>query len=80
MMCFTTHRDHRIDPGRRTGIHVALAEIPVVRQLLANLAECLGQLRELVQHRLKLLLVVGACVTSAATTSRLPAATTACAL
>ena len=33
------HRDHRLDPGGGAGVHVGFAEIAVVRQQLANLAQ-----------------------------------------
>ena len=58
-MGFAAHRDHRIDARRGTGIHIALAEISIVRQQRAGLAQFVGQLGELAKHRLKLLLVVG---------------------
>ena len=81
MMRFTPHRDHRLDPRVGTGVHVALAEIPVVGKQRANLAQFAGQCGQLAQHRLKLLFAeFGACTTSAATTSRLSAATAAWAL
>ncbi len=58
MMRFAPHRDHRVDPRCGAGVHVALAEIPVVGEQRANLAQRIGQFGDLVQHRLKRLLVV----------------------
>ena len=80
MVRLAPHRDDRLNPGSGAGVHVAFAEIAVVSKQLANLAQFDRQFCDLAQHRLKLLLVVGACTTSTATTSRLSAATAAWAL
>jgi hypothetical protein len=80
MMRFTPHRDHRLDPGGGAGIHIGLAEIPVVGEQIAKLAPFVGQFGNLIQHRLKLLLVVRRLRHIDPTTSRLSAATAAWAL
>jgi hypothetical protein len=58
MMGFAAHRDHRIDARRGAGVNIALAEISIVRQQRFDVAQFVGQISELAEHRLKLLLVV----------------------
>jgi hypothetical protein len=62
---------------RRRRVHVALAEIPVVREQIANLAQFVGQFDQLPSIGSSCCLSFGACTTSVATTSRLSAATAA---
>ena len=82
MMRFTTHRDHRRDARHGTGIHIALAEVSVVRQQRIGVAQFARQATSATLPSIgsSCCLSFGACTTSAAITSRLPAATIACAL
>ena len=80
MMGLTAQRDQRFDPRRRAGIDVSRAEIAGVGQQSIGLPKCLRQCRKSDSIGSTCCLSLGACTTSAATTSRLPAATTACAL
>src|ERR1019366_768705 len=59
VMRLAPHRDHRLDLRHRTGRHIRRAEITIVRQYRLNLAQLIAQGCNLLQHRLKLLLVVG---------------------
>ena len=84
----TSGREQRRDLGRSTGYDIGGTEIAIVAEHRLRPAEIRRQSRQLTQHRLDLLLVprfregrlLAACTTSAATTNRLSAATTACAL
>jgi hypothetical protein len=73
-------RDHRSYPSRLAGLYVRLAEVAVVRQQRLRLAEFVGSAASLSSMGVSYCLSFGACTTSAATTNRLPAVTTACAL
>src|SRR5271169_313122 len=88
VMRYAAERQQRLDPRRSAGRHIGGAEIAAVAEHLLRRAQIRWQSRQLAQHRLKLLLVprlregrlLAACVTSVATTNRLSAVTTACAL
>ena len=81
-------RQQRLDPCRSTDRDIRGAEITIVAEHRLRPAEIRRQCRQLAQHRLDLLLVprfregrlLAACTRSMATTNRLSAATTACAL
>src|SRR6202040_1637237 len=55
----TAHRDYGYDAGLRAGFDVVGAEIAGVREQILDLAQFLGQCRDLLQHWFDLALVVG---------------------
>ncbi len=79
VMVLPARGDERLDPGRRKGLHVGLAEKAVIGQYDFGLAEFFGQL-VLASIGSSSRLSFGAWVTPFATTSKLSSATTAWAL
>jgi hypothetical protein len=80
MMRGAAERQQRLDPGRSAGRHIGGAEIAIVAEHCWRPAEIRWQSRQLASIGSRCGLSLAACATSAATTNRLSAATTACAL
>ncbi len=59
VMRLSAHRDHRLDARLFASLDIGRAEITRVRQQMFDLAQGLGQRRDLFQHRFDLVLVVG---------------------